>query len=648
MSIQTQINRIAANIEAAYAAALAKGAAMPEQQVSENLAACIQSIASGGDVPLGDKLYTFGVTSDIHLRPDNCGNGIDDFNRTIPLLQNLGAEFVGIPGDLGYYGNTNELELYNSALNTLATVPFHVVRGNHDKPFTDADWLTYTGYTANHEFVYYGDVFLFMSMDYADNTTNAIESGYAEGLAWLKARLDRYKGARIFIFCHYPPSGYSGLADGQYYGWTSTATEDDELVTIINQTKNVVMFTGHTHYRLNVQDTYDNMNIYRFNASKTALVHVPSNSRPRDASGNTVEEYSEGYIVEVYEQGVVIRGVDFVSGEMMPDYEYVLAMDNNPSASANAIILSANDISLDAGASIEVEVTLDAPSNAIVSVAVNNSNVTVSPASLTFTEENYNVPQKITITGAVNVDNNASSVITLSAHGFVDKTISVTLAEIALTDIVPGDNQIVDGAAYGGSYTAGRLVFPDAGAFEITFVNLNMSTSDSCFVAKGNPIDGIIHLVGDNVMHSAKSRGLSSSSTTPLQLVSNSGATLTVQGDSSSSAGMKGDFDITNIDLTVVTATTPIEVVSRGLTIVGSGSVSVNDAKAAVLACEGGNLEVNLGAGTPDSSAITVTATPEDGYALSAILVNGVASTDSLTMPAAGETLTIQGVFTEA
>ena len=45
---------------------------------------------------------------------------------------------------------------------------------------------------------------------------------------------------------------------------------------------------------------------------------------------------------------------------------------------------------------------------------------------------------------------------------------------------------------------------------------------------------------------------------------------------------------------------------------------------------------------------LAVTATPEDGYALSAILVNGVASTDSLTMPAAGETLTIQGVFTEA
>ena len=276
---------------------------------------------SSSDLPLGDKLYTFGVTSDIHLKPDNYGHGIDDFNRTLPLLQNLGAEFIGISGDIGYNGNTNELELYQSALNNLATVPVHSVRGNHDKPFTDANWQTYTGFAPNHEMIYNGDVFLFMSMDHVNNTTNAVEVGYATGLAWLKKRLARYKGARIFVFCHYPPSGYSGLADGQYYGWTNTATEDDELVSALLQTKNVILFTGHTHYRLNVEETYDSVNIYRFNNSKAAFVHVPSNSRPRDKNGNTVEQYSEGYIVDVYEQGVVIRGVDFVSGEFMPDYE---------------------------------------------------------------------------------------------------------------------------------------------------------------------------------------------------------------------------------------------------------------------------------------------------------------------------------------
>lgn len=647
MSIQTQINRILANITAAYTAAQSKGATMPDVQNSEHLSDCILSIQSGGgDIPLGNKLYTFGAISDIHLRPDNYGHGIDDFNRTIQLLQNLGAEFVGISGDVGYYGNTNELELYKSALDTLATVPFHAVRGNHDKPFTDADWQTYTGFAPNHEFVYNGDVFLFVSLDYVNNTEGTVDVGYAVGLEWLKGRLDRYKGARIFVFIHFPPTGYSGLADGQYYGWSSASTEDEAFVKAINQTKNVVMFTGHTHYRMNVQETYDNMNIYRFNASNTALVHVPSNSRPRNASGTTVEQYSEGYIVDVYEQGLVIRGIDFVSGQPMLDYEYVLAMDNNPSASANAIILETNDISIDAGESVQVGVKLDAPANAVISVSANNTNVTVSPATLTFTESNYNVMQYITITGATSADTNASSVVTLSADGFASKTISVTLSEIALTDIVSGDNTIVDGAAYGGTHTGSALKFPSVGSFNIKFVNLNMSNNKSVVLIKGNPTNGTINVYGTNTLHSASSRGMSSSSSTPINLIGvGNGATLTAGVGSTTSAGIKGDWNITNLDLSITTNKTPIDIISKGLTIIGNGSVTMNTAKVEVLTSDHGTLSVNLGAATAGSSAITITSTPDSGYTLESILVNGVASTDSLTMPAAGETMTIQGVF---
>lgn len=602
---------------------------------------------SSSDLPLGDKLYTFGVTSDIHLKPDNYGHGIDDFNRTLPLLQNLGAEFIGISGDIGYNGNTNELELYQSALNNLATVPVHSVRGNHDKPFTDANWQTYTGFAPNHEMIYNGDVFLFMSMDHVNNTTNAVEVGYATGLAWLKKRLARYKGARIFVFCHYPPSGYSGLADGQYYGWTNTATEDDELVSALLQTKNVILFTGHTHYRLNVEETYDSVNIYRFNNSKAAFVHVPSNSRPRDKNGNTVEQYSEGYIVDVYEQGVVIRGVDFVSGEFMPDYEYVMSVDSNPVASANAIMVSTMEVSIDAGASTTVDVTLDAPANVVVNVAANNSNITVSPASLTFTEENYNVPQTITITGASSVDNNASAVVTLSADGFASRTISVTLGEIPLTETISGTNNIVDGAAYGGTYSDRILNFPEAGSFNIKFVNLNMSYSTTPVLLKGNPINGTINVYGENTLVSTNNRGISSSSTTPINLIGvGNGASLLAKGGSGASVvGFKGDWNVTNLDLIVETAATPITIISRGITIIGNGSVTMNTAKVKVLTSEHGTLSVNLGAATAGSSAITITSTSDSGYKLSSILVNGVASTDSQTMPAAGETMTIQGVF---
>lgn len=45
MSVQTEINRITTNIEAAYAAASIKGASLPAVQNSDNLSTCINSIA---------------------------------------------------------------------------------------------------------------------------------------------------------------------------------------------------------------------------------------------------------------------------------------------------------------------------------------------------------------------------------------------------------------------------------------------------------------------------------------------------------------------------------------------------------------------------------------------------------------------------
>lgn len=48
MSVADQINRIKTNIASTYTAAQAKGATMPQTQNSDNLAACVQSITTGG------------------------------------------------------------------------------------------------------------------------------------------------------------------------------------------------------------------------------------------------------------------------------------------------------------------------------------------------------------------------------------------------------------------------------------------------------------------------------------------------------------------------------------------------------------------------------------------------------------------------
>lgn len=84
MSVAEQINRIKANIASTYTAAQAKGATMPQTQNSDNLAACVQSITTGGG---GDT--QFGLTVEQLL-----GTLDGEGNLTIPALPSI--TFTGL------------------------------------------------------------------------------------------------------------------------------------------------------------------------------------------------------------------------------------------------------------------------------------------------------------------------------------------------------------------------------------------------------------------------------------------------------------------------------------------------------------------------------------------------------------------------
>ena len=95
---------------------------------------------------------------------------------------------------------------------------------------------------------------------------------------------------------------------------------------------------------------------------------------------------------------------------------------------------SLTTVNIEEGNEITVGITLDsAPTNEqVVNVSVNNSNCTVSPETLTFTSDNYNASQNITITGAhlSSVYTDQTSVITLSSLNVNSKLINVTIANI--------------------------------------------------------------------------------------------------------------------------------------------------------------------------------------------------------------------------
>ena len=84
MSVADQINRIKTNIANTYTAAQAKGATMPQAQNSDNLAACVQSITTGG----GGSTQ-FGLTAEQML-----GTLDGEGNLTLPTLPSI--TFTGL------------------------------------------------------------------------------------------------------------------------------------------------------------------------------------------------------------------------------------------------------------------------------------------------------------------------------------------------------------------------------------------------------------------------------------------------------------------------------------------------------------------------------------------------------------------------
>lgn len=64
MSIKTEIERIEANVAAAYTALSSKGGTLPSTQTSANLASAIDSIPAGVDISASVTIQTTGWSSD--------------------------------------------------------------------------------------------------------------------------------------------------------------------------------------------------------------------------------------------------------------------------------------------------------------------------------------------------------------------------------------------------------------------------------------------------------------------------------------------------------------------------------------------------------------------------------------------------------
>lgn len=279
---------------------------------------------------MGDKLYSFGALSDVHI---SYSTAQADFQKALTFFNEVeNVDFTCVCGDLCAKGIESEMATYKECVDTYSpNTPVYAIAGNHES--YAEDWSqngedvvvslmeTYTGHPLRYSFTQGDDVFIMLGVcnDLADFGTG--------GLQWLYETLEANRNKRCFLFQHIRPDDSCGNAYGIYKNDIWNGTQSVVFENLLKHYRNVLFFHGHSHLKFALQ-TQDNLANYD-NKYGMHSVHIPSISAPRtgslDGTGRT-ELYaeSEGYVVDVYRNHVVLRGRDFVKGEYLPIAQYCL------------------------------------------------------------------------------------------------------------------------------------------------------------------------------------------------------------------------------------------------------------------------------------------------------------------------------------
>lgn len=298
--------------------------------------------------PTGTKLYSFGIVSDLHIYPLAAVAWTPEtkFDNALTYFENQGCAFCVACGDLtntGFYLRTDDSDASTQTLDERQfakykeicdahTIPVYEIMGNHESyygmPITNnlAKMETYTGkgvlsYTVTQR----NDLFILCGQNHGSSVMSD------DDFTWLGETLEANKDKRCFVFIHshiddnveggVEDSGNPAFArENSIFGYWG-ATKTANFINLMKQYPNAILFHGHTHIMFEAQEFDDDANISTENGFKS--VHVPSLGSPRrlvseDGTWTAAENESQGYIVDVYDDCIVLNGMDFVNSEYVP------------------------------------------------------------------------------------------------------------------------------------------------------------------------------------------------------------------------------------------------------------------------------------------------------------------------------------------
>ena len=290
---------------------------------------------SGLQRPNGERLYSFGLLSDLHCAGNNSPEKTR-LDNALTYFESQGCSFCCHSGDMtniGFWYNATDTEMYlpqmaeyKSVRDAHPNFPLYGICGNHEsynKPITEnlTELKTYTGQDLHYTVLHSNDVFVFLGQNKGSKPMSD------ESLQWLYETLEANRNKRCFVFVHpYVSNEDSGNPYGVYGNnlFAAWGTKTTAFKNLLNHYKNTVLFHGHSHMHPDMQEEVSNSNYSEVLGFRS--IHVPSISWNRKIvdmqSVNVGGCY--GYLVEVYADCIVLNGLDFLTNKFVPIAQYCI------------------------------------------------------------------------------------------------------------------------------------------------------------------------------------------------------------------------------------------------------------------------------------------------------------------------------------
>lgn len=294
----------------------------------------------------GEKLYSFLALADSHLAGSDIVNGDSyvDLKRALAFGRDNGAAFACVCGDVVDLGTNEWYYQQAKIIRDGYSIPVYYITGNHEafpintidnanidyvKSYYTPSSVGVDSHPLYYSFTYGDDIFIMLG-EYSSGQTTLFADGE---LDFLETTLDANK--RNFVFFH--PFSYddgdSGLPYKEFYTFdllgTDPAGGKERFLKLLKKNSKTIWFHGHSHANFELQRMTKNT-IYS-DACGYKSVHIPSITKPKTATesdkiagnaGVTVEAESQGYMVDVYKDGIHLRGYDFAMERYLPIASY--------------------------------------------------------------------------------------------------------------------------------------------------------------------------------------------------------------------------------------------------------------------------------------------------------------------------------------